>query len=47
MIDSLMGIAWSRYGHTATHKLLSEIVDATIPRREKQLAGQSRTWEDK
>jgi hypothetical protein len=47
MINSLTGIALSHCGHSATHKLLSEIVDATIPRCKKQLAGQGRTWEDR
>jgi hypothetical protein len=47
MINSLMGIAWSRYCHITTYKLLSEIVDATIPPCKKQLAEQATTREDK
>ena len=47
MINSLMGIEWSRCGHYTTHKLLSGIVDATTPVCKKQLAGRARTWEDK
>lgn len=47
MIDSLMGIARSHFGHSATHKLLSGIVDATTLGCKKQLAGRARAWEDK
>jgi hypothetical protein len=46
MINSLMGIAWSHFGHSATHKLLSGIVEVTILRCKKQLDGRARTWED-
>jgi hypothetical protein len=47
MIDSLMGIAGSHSGHSATHKLLSGIVGATILGCKKQLAGRARALEDK
>jgi hypothetical protein len=47
MIDSLMGIARSHFGHSATHKPLTGIVDATIPGRKKQLAVRAITWETK
>ena len=47
MINSLMGIAWSHYGHITTHKLLSGIVDITTLGCKGQLAGRTRTWEAK
>jgi hypothetical protein len=45
MINSLMDIARSHCGHSASHKLLSGIVDVTIPGCKRQLAGQSGTGE--
>lgn len=47
MINSLMGIVGSHYGHSTTHKLLSGIVGATTPGRKKQLSERAGAGEDK
>lgn len=47
MIDTLMGVAWGLYGHTATYEPLPGIIDATALGCKAQLASLADTREGK